>query len=125
VEKVMTTSLSKLMQSLLKSSGRSFQPAWQPAVDIYHCDKEWLIKIDLAGVKKEDIEVIANNHILKLRGRRRDLQVQEGHQTYSMEISYNRFERVLELPFDVKDASIQMDFQDGMLFIRIQTKEQS
>ena len=119
----MTTSLSKLMQSLLQSNDRSFQPAWQPAVDIYHCDKEWLIKIDLAGVKQEDIEVSASDHFLTLKGQRRDLQIQEGQQTYSMEISYNRFERVLELPFDAKDASIQMDYQDGMLFIRIQTKE--
>ena len=121
----MTTQLSKLMQSLLQSSGRSFKSAWQPAVDIYRCDNEWLIKIDLAGVKKEDIEVITKDHFLTLKGQRRDLQIQEGHQTYSMEISYNRFERTLELPFDVNDASTAVDYQDGMLFIRIQTKEQS
>ena len=113
------------MQSLVQSSDRLLQPAWQPAVDIYRGDKEWLIKIDLAGVKKEDIEVSAHNHLLTLKGQRRDLQVQEGHQTYSMEISYNRFERVLELPFDARDATIQKDYQDGMLFIRIQTQEES
>jgi len=121
----MTTPLSKLMQSLLQSSGRSFQPAWQPAVDIYRGDKEWLIKIDLAGVKKEDIEVITKDHLLTFKGRRRDLQIQEGHQTYSMEISYNCFERTLELPFDVNDTSVQVDYQDGMLFIRIQMKGKS
>jgi len=121
----MTTSLSKLMQSLLQSNDRLFQSAWQPAVDIYRCDNEWLIKIDLAGVKKEDVEVITDNHLLTLKGQRRDLQIQEGHQTYSMEISYNRFERTLELPFNTEDATLQKDYLDGMLFIRIQTKEKS
>ncbi len=121
----MTTSLSKLMQSLLQSNDRSFQPAWQPAVDIYRGDKEWLVKIDLAGVKQDDIEVSTDNHFLTLKGQRRDFQVQEGQRTYSMEISYNRFERLLELPFDAKDASIQTDYQDGMLFIRFQMKEKS
>jgi len=113
------------MRSLLQSNDHSFQPPWQPAVDIYRGDKEWLVKIDLAGVKQDDIEVSTNNHLLTLKGHRRDFQVQEGHQTYSMEISYNRFERVLELPFDTKGASIQTNYQDGMLFIRFQTQEQS
>jgi len=121
----MTTQLSKFMQSLQVSSDRSFQPIWQPAVDIYRSDKEWLIKIDLAGVKKEDIEVSGNDHLLTIKDQRRDLQIQEGHQTYSMEISYSRFERNLELPVNVKDASMKIDYQDGMLFIRIQTKEKS
>ncbi len=121
----MATPLSKLMQSLPQSSGQSFQPAWQPAVDIYRCDEAWLIKIDLAGVKQEDIELSTNEHFLTLKGQRRDLQIQEGHQTYSMEISYNRFERTLELPFDANNALIQTDYQDGMLFIRIQAKEKS
>jgi len=121
----MTTQLSKLIQSLQESNDLSFRPAWQPAVDIYRGEKEWLIKIDLAGVKKEDIEVIGNDHLLTIKGERRDLQIQEGHQTYSMEISYNRFERNVELPVDVKDASTQIDYQDGMLYIRIQTEEKS
>ena len=113
------------MQSLTQSNDRSFQPAWQPAVDIYRCDSGWLIKIDLAGVKPEDIEIDVDDHFLSLRGCRRDLQIQEGQQIYSMEISYNRFERVLELPFDAKGASIEMDYRDGMLCIRIQTKGKS
>lgn len=121
----MTTPLSDLIKSLSQSTNRSFQPAWQPAVDIYHCDNDWLIKIDLAGVKQEDIEVDLDTHFLTLKGRRRDLQIQEGQQIYSMEISYNRFERVLELPFDATGASIEMDYRDGMLFIRIQTKGKS
>jgi len=121
----MTTTLSKVMRSLLQSNNHSFPPAWQPAVDIYRSDKEWLVKIDLAGVKQDDIEVSTHNNLLTLKGQRRDFQVQEGQQTYSMEISYNRFERTLELPFDVKGASIQTDYQDGMLFIRFQTKEES
>jgi HSP20 family molecular chaperone IbpA len=45
---------------------------WQPVADIYETDKAWVIKLELAGVGKEDFSLFANKGILTIRGTRRD-----------------------------------------------------
>ena len=122
-KKHMKLPLSKLVRSFLQSNAGSYQPAWQPAVDIYRCEKDWLIKVDLAGINIDDVQIEVSKNFLNLVGKRRDLQIQEGHQTYSMEISYNRFERTIELPINVEDVPINTEYKDGMLYIRIQSQD--
>ena len=92
---------------------------WQPSIDIYHCDDEWLVKVDLAGVDPREVEVSARGTRLRIAGQRRDLSVRNGARAYSMEISYNRFERELELPVTAEGAVIDCQSHNGMLLIRI------
>lgn len=119
----MTSKSSKLIQSLLGMGDRQQRTAWQPAMDIYRCDKGWLIKIDLAGVKDEDIQLGIHANRLTIRGTRRDLLIQQGHQSYSMEIAYNRFERTVELPINIEDTKIHTEYQDGMLHIHLEQEQ--
>ena len=60
---------------------------------------------------------------LVVRGVRRDLAVVEGQRAYSMEISYNRFERQVELPCDLHNTVIRRDYRDGMFLVTIATEE--
>lgn len=93
---------------------------WSPSVDIYRYGDGWLVKCELAGVKKRDIQLDVQGHFLSVAGRRRDLLIEEGHQTYSMEIAYNRFQRVIELPINLDRAVVRTAFHDGMLLIYLQ-----
>ncbi|MDX1656924.1 MAG: Hsp20/alpha crystallin family protein [Candidatus Competibacteraceae bacterium] len=98
---------------------------WRPAVDIYRCTDGWLAKFDLAGVRPRDIEVSLRGRTLIIGGVRRDLLTESGHRYYSMEISYSRFRRVVELPVDLQTARISTEYRDGMLLVRLQTGEGS
>ena len=110
------------MQSLLHGK---MQPAnaneacWQPSVDIYRAADVWLVKFDLAGVRKEDIQVVLDGKRLMVRGVRRDLTILDGQRAYSMEIEYNRFERVVELPINVETARFASDYRDGMFLVSV------
>jgi len=117
----MASDLSKLMQSLLRSSSNTSLSPWQPAADVYRCESGWLVKVDLAGIKETDLQLSTHGRFLSLQGVRRDLLIQHSHQSYSMEIAYNRFERVIELPFDIEQADISTEYLDGMLLVHIQT----
>jgi HSP20 family molecular chaperone IbpA len=56
---------------------------------------------------------------------RHDQLVEEGWSHYTMEIAYNRFERRVALPCDLEHASITVEGREGMLLLRIVTREGS
>ena len=98
---------------------RRSEVCWQPAADVYRTRTGWLIKYDLAGVKAEDIEITVNGPRITISGLRRDGKLEEGCSHYAMEISYNRFERTLELPCDLEGARVQIEGREGILLLRL------
>lgn len=92
---------------------------WSPPVDVYHTPGGWLLKYELAGVRLEDLKLHVGRQNVTLSGVRRDWMLEEGCSYYSMEISYNRFERVVDLPSNLEGARIQLDYRDGILLARI------
>jgi HSP20 family protein len=92
---------------------------WQPYADVYRTRTGWLIKYDLAGVKTEDIEVAVSGSEITISGFRRDWRLEEGCTHYSMEISYNRFERTLRLPCELEGAEVEVEGRDGILLVRL------
>jgi len=109
---------------LLSHAGGEYAEAvWRPPVDIYRCDHGWLIKCDLAGVRRDEVSVQVSGRRLIIAGSRRDLTCAEGHRAYSLEITYNRFERVLELPADLAPADMKVEYRDGMLLVTLSSSE--
>lgn len=101
----------------------ALQPlGWRPAADIYRVAEGWLLKLELAGVTAEEIEIVAQSRLLLVRGRRRDTELVKGCECHSMEIVYSQFERVFELPVDVGGARLVSDLRNGMLLVRIITE---
>jgi HSP20 family protein len=92
---------------------------WSPQADVYHSPSGWVVKFDLAGVRPEDIAVSFDGSRLSVSGIRRDLFVEEGYNSYSMEISYSRFERTIRLSGAIKPARVITDYRDGMLLVRV------
>jgi HSP20 family protein len=93
--------------------------AWEPRVDIHRTPDGWLIKFELAGVKLDDIRVVADSHTLLVQGRRRDEHCFQGMGCHCMEIAYSQFRRVLALPGLPAAPEMMMSYVDGMLLVRI------
>ncbi|MGH9630328.1 MAG: Hsp20/alpha crystallin family protein [Bryobacteraceae bacterium] len=100
------------------------QAEWCPSADIYQTHWGWILKFDLAGVRMEDIQVVIASHSITVSGVRRDYMLEEGCSYYSMEISYSRFERTIELPVELEGATFRMDYRDGILMVRISLREE-
>ena len=96
---------------------------WQPAVDVYRCDVGWVIKVDLSGVRPGDVRVLVRDGRLVIAGQRRDWMTEAGWQHYTLEITYNRFRRSIELPCQLEDASVHTEYRHGMLIVRLSLKE--
>ena len=81
-----------------------------------------MLKFDLAGVRLEDVTVSVCGRRVSVSGIRRDSTVEEGCSYYSMEISYNRFERFIEMPADLENARVTLEARDGLLLVRMITE---
>jgi HSP20 family protein len=92
---------------------------WSPAVDIEETDKEFLIKVELPEVKREDIEVSIRDGVLSIRGERKQEMEEKGRKFHRVERSYGRFVRSFELPEDVDDDKVHAEFKEGVLRVRV------
>ena len=99
------------------------QSSWVPAADVYRTRAGWLLKLDVAGVRLEDIQTEITASEVRIQGCRRDFQAVEGTRHYSMEISYNRFERLIPLPCDLEGAEVRVDCSNGILLIELITED--
>lgn len=95
---------------------------WEPLADVYRTRAGWLLKFDLAGVRPEDVTVSVSGRRVTVSGVRRDTIVEEGCSFYAMEISYNRFERSLEMPVNLSSAQIAIEARNGLLLVRMITE---
>jgi HSP20 family protein len=95
---------------------------WQPSADVHRTQDGWLVKFDLAGVHVSDVMVAIRGRRLTVSGVRRDSFVEEGSSYYSMEISYNRFERSLMMPANLENARVSIVAREGLLLVRMITE---
>jgi HSP20 family protein len=116
--------LPRRFGDLFVLAAQSYQrPYWQPAVDAYRTPHGWLLKYELAGVAPEDVELHLAGNAVTIRGVRRDVRIDETCQSYCMEISYNQFERTLELPCELNTMDVATQYQNGMLLVRLTCRE--
>jgi HSP20 family protein len=94
---------------------------WSPAADVYRIKDGWLVKVDLAGVRPEEIEIEISGPVLQLRGTRRDAFCQETIAYHQLEITYSRFEKTLRFPCAIEGAAIERDYRDGLLILRLRS----
>jgi HSP20 family protein len=97
----------------VRTSGR----LWYPAADVYQTPEGWLVKVELAGVSAEDIEIEIEGHTLYIAGTRRDKFCGKGITYQQMEISYSRFEKTLNFPASIDGAKLEHNYENGLLLI--------
>jgi HSP20 family protein len=97
---------------------------WNPRVDIYDNDNAFVIKAELPGVEKKDIEVDLKDHVLTLKGERSYENEVKEENYYRKERSFGKFHRAFSLPADLDPDKIKADFKDGILKIDIPKPEE-
>lgn len=98
-----------------KSSGR----LWYPAADVYETVAGWIVKVELAGISIEDIEIEIAGDTLYLTGTRRDTTCTESIHHHQLEITYSRFEKSLRFPRSIDGAKLDYDYKDGLLIVQL------
>lgn len=97
---------------------------WCPAADVYRTENGWIVKVDLAGIQAADIEISIDGPVLRISGLRRDGICGEGVYHYQLEITYSRFEKMIQFPRSIEHASIDRDYSDGLLILRLKEEQE-
>jgi len=100
---------------------RLFEPdgTWAPSMDVFERDGYLIVKAELPGIKKEDLEIHLDRGDLVIRGERKAEKEVKEENYYRMERSYGIFQRRLPIPFEVKPDQIEATFTDGVLEVRV------
>ncbi|MBI4517871.1 MAG: Hsp20/alpha crystallin family protein [Deltaproteobacteria bacterium] len=96
-----------------------------PAVDVYEDKDAVVVKADLPGMSKDEIEVSLTGSALTLKGEKRKAEEIKDHDYYRSERSYGAFSRTLALPADIKSDQVTASFKDGVLEIRLPKTEEA
>jgi len=94
--------------------------SWTPAVDIYETEnKEVVLKAELPGLQREDIDVTVEGATLTIRGQRRREETVAEEAYRRVERHYGAFARSFTLPSSVDAGAVRADYRDGVLTVRL------
>lgn len=100
-------------------------PEWSPLVDISEDENEYLIKVELPEVMKEDVKVTAEEGMLTIMGERKFEKEDNGKRYHRVERAYGSFGRTFSIPDDASPAKVSAEFKDGVLTVRLVKEEKA
>jgi len=96
---------------------------WAPRVDISETDDNFCIKAEVPGIKREDVKINIEDHVLSIHGENEQVKEEEGEQFHRVERYYGSFRRSFTLPENVDEEKIEANFKDGLLTLTIPKTE--
>lgn len=92
---------------------------WSPHLEMFERDNRLVVRADLPGLTREDIDVEIRDDELVLSGERKDEREEQREGFYRSERSYGRFYRSIPLPEGVNPDSAKASFKNGVLEITL------
>lgn len=124
----LVTLSDRLNRALSDSTGTSSSTsygAWSPPVDIFERADGLVIRAEIPGVSKDDIDVRIENNVLTLHGERRREEGFDETAAHRLERVYGSFTRSFSLPTTVDAAKISASYRDGVLEIVLPKAEEA
>lgn len=99
--------------------------AWGPSLDLYEDKENLVVKVELPGMKKDEIEVSLHEGTLTISGERKLEENARQAQSHRMERFYGRFQRSVALASPVKPDQVKAAYTDGILTITLPKAEEA
>ena len=99
--------------------------SWQPPVDLYEAEEEFYLYVDLAGVNKESLAVIADERQIRIKGMRRLPSQPSIACIHQLEIELGPFDRTVTLPAIVDANRVSSVFSDGILVVTLAKRKKT
>lgn len=116
--------LDRLFEAPFGEACRSLTD-WAPAMELAENKDSVVVKAELPGMKKEEIEVTLHEGILSVAGERKSERKEEEAGLYRSERFYGRFQRAITLPAPVAGDKVKADYKDGILTITLPKTEEA
>jgi len=126
------TPMDLILDSVSKSWGGGLpgfsldqRQEWTPPVDITETKDSIIVRTELPGLTREDVEIDVANGILTIRGEKKVEEEDKGRTWHRREVRYGSFSRSFSLPSDVKSEEAKAAFSDGILTVVLPKEEKA
>jgi len=119
--------LDRLFESPLTEFAQSNQllSGWTPALDVYEQKDNVVVRAELPGMTKEDIEVTLHENTLSISGERKHEETHKDKEVYRAERFFGRFQRSVTLPVLVSGDKVKAQYKDGVLTVTLPKSEEA
>jgi HSP20 family protein len=101
------------------------QAAWAPALDVQEDKDNFRVRVELPGLKREDIDVSLDDGAVVISGERKTETVAEGTEVHRQERYYGKFSRALTLPSAIAGDKVTAAYKDGILTVTLPKAEEA
>jgi len=115
------TSLQDELDRLFESPVQT----WTPALDVQEDKEGFTIRVELPGLKREDIDVSLQDGVLVISGERKAEPLKEDTELHRQERYFGRFSRALTLPTAVAGDNVKAAYKDGILTVTLPKAEEA
>ncbi len=98
---------------------RAMEGTWMPAVDLTETEKDFILRAEIPGVPRENLDVHLESGVLTIVGHRETKTTEKGETMLWEEREAGKFVRTMRLPKPVDPAKVDALFQDGILTVRV------
>jgi HSP20 family protein len=110
----------------LRDEDTGFRGTWTPAVDIFETETHDLVlKAELPGMTREDIEVVVENSTLVLKGTKKINADVKDENYRRIERTYGTFHRSFTLPNTIDASKVSADYKNGVLTVKLPFREEA
>jgi len=119
--------IDRLFEAPLAELARTSQllSGWTPALDMHEDKDNIVVRAELPGMKKEDINISLHDGSLSISGERRSEEKTENAEVYRAERFVGRFQRTVTLPAPVAVDKVKAQYKDGVLTITLPKTEEA
>ena len=114
---IVRRSQSIVIETRRETPWRVHPNVWRPPTDVYETATNIVVKMEVAGMREEDLEVVVQDNLLLISGSRSDSSERKAY--HQMEIPFGRFSVGLELPARVNTDNATAEYKDGFLTIQL------
>lgn len=108
-------------RGFFRGPGSTREAIWSPQIEAFQKEDKFIVRAELPGLKKEEVEVNVTEDALTIQGQRRHEHEEQREGFYHSERSYGSFYRAVPLPEGVITDSAEASFKDGVLEVRLQS----
>lgn len=98
---------------------------WSPLTDIYEDEENYKLKVDLPGIKKEDVKISFSDGQLSISGERKQENENKNSKYHRIERTFGKYYRSFSLPQKIVEEKIDAEFKDGQLIVNIPKSEEA
>jgi HSP20 family protein len=90
---------------------------WRPSIDVFETEKSIVVRVELCGVRSQDVKVTVDGELLRIQGSRRAPPAEDVARLHRMEIAFGRFERTIRIAIPFERERVNASLEDGFLTV--------